>query len=80
MRRNLMLVLLFLFGLFVLYTVLNSATGEHWPSIPTALTTLTGFGFGLLHASERLGWSMAPIITPKNSVPNSWVLCLISLR
>jgi uncharacterized membrane protein len=62
MRRNLMLILLILFGLFILYTVLNSATEGRAPGIPTALTTLTGFGFGLLHASERLGWKKALLL------------------
>jgi uncharacterized membrane protein len=62
MRRNLMLILLVLFGLFVLYTVLNSASGGRAPGLPTSLTTLTGFSFGLLHASERLGWKKALLL------------------
>ena len=59
MRRNLMLILLALFGLLISYSVLSRLIGTPIPAFLTPLTTLTGFSFGMLHAGERLGWKKA---------------------
>ena len=62
MRRNLTLILLAAFGLQVLTTTLTHAFGGQVPGIMTPITTLTGFSFALLHASQRLGWKKALIL------------------
>ncbi len=62
MRRTLILILLGLFGLLVLATTLMLALGIQVPGVLTPITTLTGFGFGLLHAGQRLGWKKALLL------------------
>ncbi|MCX6067324.1 MAG: carotenoid biosynthesis protein, partial [Chloroflexi bacterium] len=62
MRRNLTLILLIIFGLLVLITTLILAFGGQMPGIMTPITTLIGFSFALLHASQRLGWKNALLL------------------
>ena len=51
--------LLAIFGLLTLYSVLSVPFGWPRPGFLTPLITLVGFSFGLLHASQRMGWKKA---------------------
>jgi uncharacterized membrane protein len=59
MRRKLIIVLLILYGLFILYVTISLAVGLPVPDFIVPVSTLTGFCFSLLHAGERLGWGKA---------------------
>jgi uncharacterized membrane protein len=58
MRRLLPFVLGF-YILFLTYAVGTLAFGEKPAHMLTPVSTLTGFAFALLHASERMGWKRA---------------------
>jgi uncharacterized membrane protein len=62
MGRNLTIILLVIFGLLVLITTLTLAFGGQVPGMMTPITTLTGFSFALLHASQRMGWKHALLL------------------
>jgi putative membrane protein len=58
-RRKLIFALLILYGLFILYVTISLAVGRPVPDVIVPISTLTGFSFSLLHASERMGWGKA---------------------
>jgi putative membrane protein len=57
-----MLILLILFGLLILTTTLALAFGQGVPGYLTPITTLIGFSFAILHATERHGWKNALLL------------------
>jgi uncharacterized membrane protein len=59
MFRKLIFALLILYGLLVLYVTITLAAGGSVPDVIVPISTLTGFGFCLLHAGQRLGWKKA---------------------
>jgi len=61
-RRKLLLALLCFYGLLVLYSTMTISVGGGVADFMTPLTTLTGFSFALLHASDRLGWKKALLL------------------
>ncbi len=62
MRNKLIPTFFILFILLILSTIVIIGIGASFPMILTPLTTMTGFFFALLHASQRLGWKNAMIL------------------
>jgi uncharacterized membrane protein len=58
-KRRTLIVLLVLYALLVAIVEINIATGRALPHFITPLSTLVGFAFALLHASQRMGWNRA---------------------
>ncbi|MGD0611067.1 MAG: carotenoid biosynthesis protein [Anaerolineales bacterium] len=59
MSRRIMIILLLLYALLTLYSVCSIALGGHPSPWLIPINTLAGFGFALLHARQREGWSRA---------------------
>lgn len=59
MTRRTLIILLMLYALLTLYSIGSIALGGRPSPWLTPITTLAGFGFALLHASQREGWSRA---------------------
>jgi uncharacterized membrane protein len=57
--RRVTVALLVLYALLTAYSIVRPIVGWTAPHFFTALITLTGFGFALLHASQREGWNRA---------------------
>ncbi len=60
--RTLTLVFLLAFILLLAYSTFAAVMGLPYTPLLTPLSTLTGFVFALLHASQRLGWWRALLL------------------
>jgi uncharacterized membrane protein len=55
--RRITIAFLILYGLLTLYSIMSFMTGIHPGQWLTPVSTLAGFMFALLHASQREGWA-----------------------
>ncbi len=62
MRNFLTYFLLILFVFLISTTVIMIGIGSTFPLFMTPFTTLVGFSFTLLNASQRLGWKYSLIL------------------